>query len=85
MIPFVNDNMPQKWTLQQDNDPKHTSKLIKAWFDKNKITVMHWPTQSPDLNPIENLWKQLDDKLRLRGRFRNAEELIRNFRLPGHK
>ena len=31
--------------------------------------------QSPDLNPIEKLWKQLHDKARLHGRFRNAEEL----------
>ena len=35
---------------------------------------MQWPAQSPNLNPIEFM-KQIDDKVRLHGRFRNAEEL----------
>lgn len=41
--------------LQQDLAP-HTAKNTKAWINKHGITMLDWSVNSPDLNPIENLW-----------------------------
>ncbi|GJQ74077.1 hypothetical protein Trydic_g18999 [Trypoxylus dichotomus] len=50
---YAEEGMPLKWTY--DNDPKHTSRRGKSWLVQHKIEVLERPTQSPDLNPIENL------------------------------
>jgi hypothetical protein len=75
MLPYAEWNMPLKWTFQQDNDPKHTSRVAKAWFSEKMVNVMEWPAQSPDLNPIENLWEIVDRRIN-RSDVRNRTELF---------
>lgn len=57
------------WKLQEDNDPKHTSNMSANWKTRNGIQTMNWPSMSPDLAPIENVWQLLKMKLRRKNIF----------------
>lgn len=46
--------------FQQDNDPKHKSKVAKDWFQRKNVKQLPWAPSSPDMNIIEHVWDQLD-------------------------
>ena len=79
MLPHAKQKMPRGWILQQDNDPKHRATSVKNFFGRSKIRVMEWPSQSPDLNPIEHLWEHVDCNLQ-KIKPKNKTELFQNIK-----
>lgn len=60
----------------QDNDPKHTCRHAEAFYERKSINWVRTPAESPDLNPIENLWHELKEFIRREVKPHTKEELF---------
>ena len=68
---------PRTLTFMQDNAPAHKAKKVMEYFAQKGISVLNWPPQSPDLNPIELIWAIIKEKLYSENSFPNTkDELI---------
>ena len=75
LVPFLQEHLPDG-SLQQDNAPCHVSKATQKFLKNNSIPLFKTPPESPDCNPIENLWHELKHFMRTTVKPHNKEELI---------
>jgi transposase len=63
LIPFADSNYEknEEWILLQDNAPIHKGKKTLSWLEESQIQLVRHPPYSPDLNPIEFIWKLMKD------------------------
>ena len=64
----------EDWIFMQDNAPSHSSKLTMQYLEEKGVSLMEWPANSPDLNPIENIWGEIKRRLHF-SKPRNQTEL----------
>ena len=56
-IPKIKELVQDPFIIIRDNASYHCSQQTKEWIKKNKVKeILDWPPNSPDLNPIENVW-----------------------------
>ena len=65
LVPFIQEKfpLPALHKLMQDNDPKHASHYAQNFYEEVGINWWRMPPESPDLNPIENVWHELKEHL----------------------
>ena len=72
---FMHDE-PEELTLMEDGAHVHRSNYSTSWRQAHDMKKLKWPTNSPNLNPIENLWKIVEDLLRHHNIPNNKQKMI---------
>ena len=76
LLTFVREVFTSNHRFMQDNDPKHTSGYAQQFLEDHDINWWKTPAESPDLNPIENLWHELKEFIRRETKPKTKEELV---------
>ena len=75
-LPFQRNVYPEGCRFAQDNDPKHCSRIARAFHEEEGINWWQTPPESTDLNSIENLWHELKEFIRKDVKPKTKQELI---------
>ena len=57
-------HLGKRWVMQQDNDPKHRAHVVTHWLNQKGVERLDWPSSSPDLNPIEHMWDEVERRMK---------------------
>jgi len=74
LIPDAKIQFGRRWRLQMDNDPKHKSRVVQDFLSRETPEVIDWPSNSLDVNPVENLWAIIKRRIEKR-KPENLEQL----------
>ena len=76
IVPIIKLNLGSNYYFQEDNCSIHKSKAIKSFMINSDIEVLEWPSKSPDINIVEDIWKMISDTVYDGASFRNKSELL---------
>ena len=80
LLPFIDGVYPDGHKFMQDNDPKHSSRMTNQGLVDNSVNWWRTPAESPDLNPIENLWHEMKEYVRREVKPKTKGELVEGIR-----
>ena len=64
LLPFIEEKFPMGHRFMQDNDPKHMCRVAQSFYIEKGINWWRTPPESPDMNPMENMWHGLKEYIR---------------------
>ena len=75
-VPICKLNLCSDFYYQEDNCTVHKSKAVKTFIDMSNIKVLEWPSKSPDINIIEDVWKLISDEVYDGPQFSKKTDLV---------